>query len=173
MFTLGLTGLIAAYILIALILLSINLYSNWSWKVKATTIIITSIFYIITYISYPQLLGWPTTENPPARFQLIASHIQQPNKVTGQNGYVYLWLKEIDDLSSSTPPRAYRFDYSKQLHELVLNATSKLNKGIPQLGEFDDQQNNTIEQLQEAPRSGQKSANIEFYDLPDPLFPDK
>ena len=44
MFTLGTTGLIAAYILIALLLLSINLYSSWSWKVKATTIIITSSF---------------------------------------------------------------------------------------------------------------------------------
>ena len=172
MFTLGVTGLTAAYILIALILLSINLYSNWSWKVKAGTIIITSVFYIITYLSFPYLLGWPTTENPPERFRLIASHVQQPNKVTGENGYVYLWLTQIDDLSSVIPPRAYRLDYSNELHELVINANSKLNKGIPQLGEFDDHQN-VIDELKNAPRSGQKSINIQFYDLPDPLFPDK
>ena len=172
MLTLGTTGLIAAYILIALLLLSINLYSNWSWKVKALTIIITSVFYIVTYVSYPQILGWPTSDIPPERFRLIASHIQQPNKITGENGYVYLWLTQIDDLSTVIPPRAYKFDYSNELHEIVLNATSKLNKGIPQLGEFEDQKN-IIDELKEAPRSGQKSVNIQFYDLPDPLFPDK
>ena len=172
MFSLGMTGLIAAYILIALILLSINLYSNWSWKVKAATIILTSIFYIVTYFSYPQLLGWPTSENPPERFRLIASHVQQPNKITGEDGYVYLWLTRIDDLASTNPPRAYRLDYSNELHERVINANSKLNKGIPQLGEFDDHQN-IIDELKDAPRSGQKTVKIEFYDLPDPLFPDK
>ena len=141
MFALGTTGLIAAYILIALLLLSINLYSKWSWKVKASTIIVTSFFYIITYYSFPQLLGWPTTENPPERFRLVASHVQQPDKVTGEEGYVYLWLTRIDDLSSPTPPRAYRLDYSNELHEIVINANAKLKKGIAQLGEFKDRQN--------------------------------
>lgn len=172
MFALGITGLIAAYVLIALILLSINLYSNWSWQVKAGTIIITSVFYIVTYMSYPQLLGWPTSENPPERFRLVAAHVQQPDKITGADGAVYLWLTRIDDLSSSLPPRAYRLDYSNALHERVLNANSKLNKGIPQLGELDDR-DNIIDELREAPRSGQESVDIQFYDLPDPLFPDK
>lgn len=172
MFSLGISGLIAAYILIGLILLSINLYSNWSWKIKAGTIIVTSFFYIVTYFSYPQLLGWPTSENPPERFQLIASHVQQPDKVTGEEGYVYLWLTKIDDLSSSKPPRAYRLQYSNSLHELVINAASKLDKGIPQLGEFKDKKS-MVDELREAPRSGQESIEIEFYDLPDPLFPDK
>ena len=173
MFSLGTTGLIAAYLLIGLILLSINLYSNWSWKVKATTIIITSFFYIVTYYSYPQLLGWPTSDNPPERFRLIASHVKQPDKVTGDEGAVYLWLTEIDDLSANRPPRAYRLQYSNRLHELVINAKSKLDKGIPQLGEFDDKKKSTIGELKEAPRSGQESIDIEFFDLPDPLFPDK
>jgi len=168
----GTTGLVTAYVLIGILLLSINLYSNWSWKVKAGTIIITSVFFIITYFSYPHLLGWPTTENPPERFRLIASHVQQPNKVTGESGAVFLWLTQIDDLASNIPPRAYRLEYSNELHELVINANSKLNKGIPQLGEFEDQEN-VIDELRDAPRSGQKTVKIEFYDLPDPLFPDK
>ena len=157
MLILGTTGLVTAYVLIGALLLSINLYSNWSWKIKAVTIIITTMFFIITYFSYPNLLGWPTSENPPERFRLIASHVQQPNKVTGESGAIFLWLTQIDDLASSTPPRAYRMEYSNELHELVINANSILNKGIPQLGEFEDQ----------------KTTDIEFYDLPDPLFPDK
>lgn len=172
MFSLGTTGLIAAYLLIGIILLSVNLYSNWSWKVKAGTIIVTSFFFIVTYYSYPQLLGWPTSDNPPERFRLIASHVQQPDKLTGEEGSVYLWLTEIDDLSSSKPPRAYKLEYSNALHELVINANSKLNKGIAQLGEFEVKKS-TIGELREAPRSGQESIEIEFYDLPDPLFPDK
>lgn len=172
MLILGTTGLVTAYVLIGALLLSINLYSNWSWKIKAMTIIITTMFFIITYFSYPDLLGWPTSENPPARFRLIASQVQQPNKATGESGAVFLWLTQIDDLASSTPPRAYRMEYSSELHELVINATSKLNKGIAQLGEFEDHEN-IIDEIKEAPRSGQKTTHIEFYDLPDPLFPDK
>jgi hypothetical protein len=168
----GTAGLITAYVLIGVLLLSINLYSNWSWKIKAGTIIITSVFFIITYFSYPHLLGWPTTENPPERFRLIASHVQQPNKVTGESGAVFLWLNQIDDLASNIPPRAYRLEYSNELHELIINTNSKLNKGIPQLGEFENHEN-MMDELRDAPRSGQKSADIEFYDLPDPLFPDK
>ncbi|HEY5703829.1 MAG TPA: hypothetical protein VIV20_10210 [Gammaproteobacteria bacterium] len=172
MFTLGISGLIAAYILIAAILLSINLYSNWSWKVKASTIIITSFFYVITYISYPKLLGWPTADNPPQRFRLIAAQVEQPDKITGDEGAVYLWLTQIDALSSSNPPRAYKLEYSNELHEKIINVNSKLNKDIPQLGEFDDH-DNIIDELKDAPRSGQKTVKIEFYDLPDPMFPDK
>lgn len=172
MLILGTTGLITAYVLIGVLLLSINLYSRWSWKIKAGTIIITTIFFIITYFSYPDLLGWPTSENPPQRFRLVATNVQQPNKLTGESGAIYLWLTQIDDLATSKPPRAYRFDYSNELHEQVLFATSKLNKGIPQLGEFEDHEN-IIDELKDAPRSGQRSTNLEFYDLPDPMFPDK
>ena len=173
MFTLGITGLIAAYVLIALLLLSINLYSNWSWKIKTGAVVLTSAFYVVTYLSFPPLLGWPTGQDPPERFRLIAAHVVQPDKVTGDEGAIYLWLTQIEDLSSSSPPRAYELPYSSPLHELVINASSKLDKGIPQLGEFDELQKNLIDELKQAPRSGQESVNIQFYDLPDPLFPEK
>jgi hypothetical protein len=173
MLVLGITGLVAAYVLIAILLLSINLYSNWSWNVKAGTIVITSAFYIITYLSFPPLLGWPTNDNPPERFRLIAAHVEQPDKITGDEGAIYLWLTQIEDLSWSAPPRAYELPYTNALHELVINTKSKLDKGIPQLGEFNDTHQNLIDELKDAPRSGQESVKIQFYDLPDPLFPDK
>ena len=78
--TLGITGIISAYILLALLLLSINLYSIWSWQIKAATIVLTSVFYVVTYYSLPGLLGWPTSQNPPAQFRLLAAHVEQPNK---------------------------------------------------------------------------------------------
>ena len=172
MYTLGVTGLVAAYVLVAVLLVSINLYSNWSWKVKATSIIITSIFYIITYFSYPPLLGWATNESPPERFRLIAAHVQQPDKVSGETGAIYLWLTELDDLTDDMPPRNYKLAYSNELHEKVINANAKLNKGIALLGEFEDELGTDIE-VQDKSRMGLISTKIQFYDLPDPLFPDK
>jgi hypothetical protein len=74
-------------------------------------------------------------------------------------------------MTELTKPRAYEFDYSAELHEKVINVNAKLNKNIDQIGEFkepDDVMNEVNEQ-----KRGVKSIKIEFYDLPDPLFPDK
>ncbi len=38
MMNLGFAGLTAAYVFIALLLLSINLYSRWRWPVKAAAV---------------------------------------------------------------------------------------------------------------------------------------
>lgn len=167
----GITGIIAAYILLGLLLLSINLYSKWSWPVKAATIIITSAFYIVTYYSFPPLLGWPTSQHPPSQFRLIAAHVVQPNKEAGKDGAVYLWLTEIKNMVDSPDPRAYELKYSNELHERIINVKSKLNKDIAQMGEFKEP-DDTFNQVDEQ-RRGVKSVYIEFYDLPDPLFPDK
>ena len=172
MYILGITGLVAAYVLIALLLLSINLYSNWGWKVKAGSIIVTALLYVVTYLSFPPLLGWPTGEQPPERFRLIGADIVQPDKATGAEGMIYLWLKDLDDLSGRTQPRSYKLAYSADLHEIVIAAKSKLNKGMQQLGEFKEPPDSNVQDV-DARRGGQKSVEIEFYDLPDPLFPDK
>ena len=68
-------------------------------------------------------------------------------------------------------PRAYEFDYSAELHEKIINVNAKLHKNIKQIGEFKDP-DDTFNQVNEQKR-GVKSIKIEFYDLPDPLFPDK
>ncbi len=169
--TLGITGIISAYILLALLLLSINLYSKWSWQIKAATIVLTSVFYVITYYSLPGLLGWPTSQNPPAQFRLLAAHVEQPDKEKNTTGAIYLWLSKVINMTELTKPRAYEFDYSAELNEKVINVNAKLNKNIDQIGEFkepDDVMNEVNEQ-----KRGVKSIKIEFYDLPDPLFPDK
>lgn len=170
--TLGIAGLITAYILIALLLLSINLYSNWSWKVKGVAIIITTIFYFISYISFPPLLGWPTSQQPPERFKLLAAHVEQPDKSSNKEGAIYLWINRIDDLTAYGAPRAYKLPYSDPMHEVVINANAKLNKDIPQLGELNEEGSMQVE-VQDSSRAGVADAPIVFYDLPDPLFPEK
>ena len=167
------SGLIAAYVLIAALLLGTGIRSGWSWKIKATVIMITTMFYLVTYFSYPQILGWPTPEQPPQRFRLLAAYVEQPDKQRGSSGAIYLWLARIDDLSSPLIPRAYRFAYSVKLHDRVLQASSKLDKGIAQLGEFETGDGGLADVVKNVSGTGAESAKMVFYDLPDAMFPDR
>ena len=173
MLTLGIAGLLAAYVLVALLLLSVNLYSDWSWQVKAGTIIATTLFYAVTYLSFPPLLGWPTGEAPPQRFRLVAADVLQPDKATGAAGKIFLWLKDLDDLSARARPRAYELPYSGALHERVTQAQVKLEKGMQQLGEIKPPEEGNRSRVDRLTRTVEQAVNIEFFDLPDPLIPDK
>jgi hypothetical protein len=170
--TLGIAGLIAAYVVIALLLLSVNLYSNWSWPVKAATIIVTSTFYVVTYYSIPGLLGWPTPEHLPAKFKLNAVHVIQPDKLNGGKGAIFLWVTELRDLKPTGMPRAYSLPYSDPLYEKVNKASIKMNKGLQQLGEYKEPDSD-VEIIVNPGRTGQVSTPVKFYDLPDPLYPEK
>ena len=170
---LGVSGLTAAYILLAVLLLSVNLYSKWSWKIKALAIAMTSAFYLVSYFSFPYLLGWPTDEELPKHFRLLAAEVKQPDKELGEDGQIYLWLTQIENVDSQTLPRAYVVPYTGVLYERIINAKSKIKYGIPQLGEYNEARSPSNVKIDDASRSGKDSLDIQFYDLPDPLFPDK
>ena len=173
MLTLSISGLIAAYILIAILLLSLNLYSKWSWPVKAGTNVLAAVFYVITYMSFPPLLGWATEELPPPSFRLLATHVEQPDKITGEEGTIYLWAASVEDLATISAPRAYKFHYSNELYEKVIAANAKLHKNVPVLGQYEEFDERGKLQVDEDSRRGLKSIDIQFYDMPDPLIPDK
>lgn len=173
MVILGTSGLIAAYVLIAILLLSILIYASWNWVVKAGLIVITSVFYIITYQSYPLLMGWPTESSLPERFRLIASAIQEPDKLTGAEGNIYLWVTDLRTDPSVAKPRSYQLPYNDELHKKVIAADQKMRKGILQLGQLLDEENAMRVTATDTTRLGMESIKIDFYDLPDPLFPEK
>ena len=50
--TLPLAGIVASYVLIAVLLLSLNLASRWHWGIKAAAIVITTGFFGV-FISRP------------------------------------------------------------------------------------------------------------------------
>jgi|SRR5690606_2211400 hypothetical protein len=170
--TLGLVGLISAYVLVALLLLSVNLYSAWRWQVKAAVTVVTSAFYIVTYLSLPPLLGWPVTQDLPEKFRLLGVYVQQPDKVADTEGAIYFWVTDAAELGGEPEPRAYRLPYSPALHEAALGAAAKLAKGVAQLGEVKDPEGG-VRPLDNPNRQGQVSAPVRFYDVPDPLLPDK
>jgi len=173
MITLSIAGLIIAFVLLAMLLLSLNLYSNWSWPVKASAIVLVSLFYLVSYFSFPPLLGWPTKDNNiPERFRLVAADVQEPDKIAGTDGAIYLWLTDMTSGNNSKVPRAYQLPFNNNLHKRVVEAKAKLNKKLPQLGEITEDDSPT-EQVKDNSRGGQVSVKIEFFDMPDPLFPEK
>jgi len=173
MYILGASGLIAAYVIIALLLLSLTLYSRWSWRVKAVAIIITSAFYLISYFSFPPLLGWPSESRLPERFRVLSVYVVEPNKHLGTDGQIYLWVTNMEEDPNLAVPRAFSLAYNNERHEKIIKVMKKLRKGLPQLGEAQEKDKRRQVKVEDTNRLGQKSLELRFYDLPDPLFPEK
>mgnify|MGYP001270660733 CR=1 FL=1 len=170
---LGVISLIASYVLVALLLLSLNLYSNWGWKVKTGAVVLVSIFYLVTYLSFPPILGWPTKDKIPNEFRLISGYVLEPNKKTGENGKVFLWLTDLSKNPKVAKPRAFVLPYSDELNRKVASASDKLKKGKPQIGEIQNNNKELPTASQGLSKKQPKRIAINFFDLPDPSLPSK
>jgi hypothetical protein len=116
-------GLVASYVVLAILLLSLNLKSAWRWPVKAAAIGITAGFFVVVFVALQAMLGWPTETPPPARFQLHAALIEEPDRKGRSPGAIYLWLSPRHaDGAIAGPPRAYALPYSRALHEATARA---------------------------------------------------
>ena len=89
--------LILAYLIIAILLLSICLHTSFSKKTKLLTIIISTGFYVTTWKGYESILGWPTFEELPENFQINWAIIEEPNKRLKKEDSLYLWVIELDE----------------------------------------------------------------------------
>ena len=47
-------------------------------------------FYVLTYKSFKNLLGWPSSESLPDRFRLVAAQIYEPNALINSEGAIFL-----------------------------------------------------------------------------------
>lgn len=169
----GVLTLTVAYAIPALLALGVLIRSPWPLPLRLSAPALALVLYVATFLSVPQLLGWPTRQHPPAGFRFVAAQIQQPDKARRDSGAIYLWLTDAAELSASPPPRAYRFPYSGPLHETVTSAMAKLQNGTPQLGEFTRPESPDFGTIEPAAPSSAADLPIRFYDMSDPLFPDK
>jgi hypothetical protein len=114
--TLGFIGTLSAYIIVAVLLLSLNVAPRWSWWVKATSIVVTSAFFIVTYYSIIDIMGWPVKDDMPEKFQLHWARIIEPDKLMNTPGAIFLWVEELDDQNIPFGiPRAFRLPYTVPL----------------------------------------------------------
>lgn len=186
----GLFGLILSYTMIVVLLLSLNLVSLWRWWIKAGAIVLSTGFVIGSYMAINDMLGWPATYAPPERFQVLSTRIVEPDKTTGEDGAIYLWIEEMDD--NNVPlgiPRAFRLAYDDTASRRVSEVQERLESGEQIMGVVEDG-------TEEPPEGGRirmgdlsetaeltaatdtvpfrsDGTNIQFEDLPPVILPDK
>src|SRR5262245_9077998 len=123
-------SVIVAYMAIAVLLLSLNLFSLWRWWVKASAIVISGLFFLGSYFGVTSLLGLPTQAKVPERFSLVATRTVEPNKSNGDSGAIYLWLEELNDKNvPSGLPISYQLGYTGELADTINEAQKRLNAG--------------------------------------------
>ena len=121
---------VAAYVVVALLLISLNLTSRWRWWIKGGAIVVTGLFFLGTYIAIASLLGWATEEEITGSFQLVATRVIEPDPATGNPGALYLWIEALDE--NNVPngrPRNYRLPYTAPAAEEIEEAQNRINEG--------------------------------------------
>ncbi len=165
-------GLTAAYVALAVLLLSLNIYSRWPPWVKVGAVVLTGLLYYVTYLSLESFLGWPARASLPQKFMMLSGSIDEPDEETGSQGAIYIWAVSLDDDRLADDPRAYRVPYSRQSHEQVGAALRQLRDGIVQVGEVEEGSRRRTRGIGSL-WSDEKVSRIVIYDLPDPDLPDK
>jgi hypothetical protein len=191
--TLPVAGLLAAYVVVTMLLLSLNLTSLWRWWIKAASIIVTTVFFGVTWQSINGLMGWPTAQHLPPRFSLVSSRIVEPDGRTNNPGHIYLWTDTINEYNvPSGLPRSYELAYSKNLARKVNTAQEKHDQGVEVMGLLSDRDPKENKEPrgdiklgstqksndQQSPASDtvpfqEEGNDISFEDLPPVLLPDK
>ena len=128
-----------SYALVAALLLVVLVYARLPWPAKAVAVIVTSAFYIASFVGARGLLGWASTETLPKSFKLLQARIVEPHSVEGDSGSVYLWIEELDeDNHPSGVPRAFRLPFTDQLADKTHTAMNEIKAGHPQGGRAAD-----------------------------------
>jgi hypothetical protein len=190
--TLPLAGIVASYVVIAVLLLSLNLASHWHWGTKAAAIAITTCFFGVSYLSTSGLIGWPSETRVPEHFQLHWATIVEPDKLNGLPGSIYLWVEALDENNMlAGTPRAFRVPYSRELADRIGRAKERIEQGADQAGTARDVETPEGEPDQDRRLAGmplrqgepssmgdpaafiQHMPSIEFEDMPPPALPPK
>jgi hypothetical protein len=109
-------GLSIAYALIGVLLLGACVDTRLPLLVKASAILLTSTFFIVSFFGTRALLGWSSVDPVPTHFKLLGARIVEPHSIAGDPGAIHLWVEALDDDNRpSGVPRAYRLPYSANL----------------------------------------------------------
>jgi hypothetical protein len=127
------------YALVGAVLLVMLVYARVPWSAKAAAVVVTSAFYVASFIGMRGLLGWASVDKLPATFKLLQSRIVEPHSLEGDSGSIYLWVEALDEANRpSGVPRAYRIPYSVSLAEKTDKAAGEIAAGRPQGGRAAD-----------------------------------
>lgn len=157
----GMTGILFSNMVIGILLIILLFRTRWSGLIKIAAIICVVMLYHTTVKSYPAVIGWPTTNRLPQRFNLEGVLFDEPNKATQSKGRIFIWATDLKDFKKPVP-RAYVLPYTPALHTRLYDAGQKLRKRLPQLGEVVIVRN---------PITAKEEIDLEFFDMPDLMVP--
>ena len=86
-----------SYALIGALLLMVLVYARLHWSAKAIAVVVTSAFYIASFVGVRGLLGWASVDSLPATFKLLQARIVEPHSLEGDPGSIYLWVETLDE----------------------------------------------------------------------------
>lgn len=113
-------------LLLAMMWCGNRLHTRW----KIVVLAVLPLFYAAHWAALEFREGWPLDAALPAEFSLLDARIIEPNKQTGHNGAIYIWLQQ----SSSGKPRSYQLPYDRRLHEQLHQSVRRLQAGHLQIG---------------------------------------
>ena len=121
-------GLLAAYVLIALLVLTVLRQQGLPPGVKLGLAAVTCLFYFVTWFGIEKLLGQPSPSPLPNEFRVIWIHIDEPEG--DKKGAIYYWLRSLDSAGMPIgPPRAHKRPYSIPEAIAAEAANQKLQDG--------------------------------------------
>jgi hypothetical protein len=128
-----------SYALIGALLLVVLVYARLHWSAKSVAVVVTSAFYIASFVAVRGLLGWASVDRLPVAFKLLQARIVEPHSLEGDPGSIYLWVETLDEGNRpSGVPRAYRLPYRDALAEKTDKAMGEIAAGRPQGGRAAD-----------------------------------
>lgn len=160
---------LTGYGIVVLLLANVLFCTRWMWWVKLGALLAVLGLFHQTHQAMPDLLGWPTANGLPERFNLTALEVVEPDKGGATKGEIYLWVTELNLDHSPRVPRAFAVPFHPELQAKLATAGTKLRKNMPQLGE---RTNDPFESGPATLGHRDASVNLNFFDMPDPLFPE-
>jgi hypothetical protein len=159
---LAIVGAVALFLVLALLLLSLNLTSLWKWWIKAAAIVVTLGSVLVLYFTMTGLIGWASAGDMPKRFSLLATRIVEPDKLKDLPGHIYLWVEEVDDRQIViSPPRAFEVPYKVEIATEVASAQQQIEGGGKVLGQFAATGSEQANAAQTAQKQGDGAINAE------------
>jgi len=136
------------FIILASLALWIIIGSKGWWILKAFAVVFACGFSILLWKSLDELQGWPTTDSIPNKFEIKWVVVDEPNKKTGSDGSIYVWLKDIEPAKANhswyltskhkninDEPRLHKTPYTKNGHEQAMKIQEKIGKGEKAYGQ--------------------------------------
>lgn len=177
-------------VLISLLIIAV-LSSRLPTLVRGLLTLLAIGLMFVTYWGIAEIRGLPSDTAPPELFRMHWARIVEPNKISGENGSIFLWIEELDEDNYPTGlPRAHQLPYTPELADAIETALAAIASGEEVAGEIAEgaAEISTAEQLalemtaeqnaQTNTSMGERVISIDFGDirfgaLPAPVTPEK